>query len=168
MRVDMRVAEGCTSFDDRLMTLSSPSPSPSGTRPHSDACLLTSQVTIICPGAEVGATGEVDGVTYTKRDRAGLDALVREESRWDQLGTSCTSRITNMSSIFYNADAFNQDIGGWDTSSVTDMIWMFRNADAFNQNLTYWDVDSVLACYAFSSGASSWTAPQPAFTQCVP
>ena len=35
------------------------------------------------------------------------------------------SAITDMSSLFYNLDAFNEDVSSWDTSSVTDMSWMF-------------------------------------------
>ena len=42
---------------------------------------------------------------------------------------------TNMSSMFYNADVFNQDISDWDVSNVTDMSYMFYNADVFNSNL---------------------------------
>ena len=85
----------------------------------------------------------------------------------------CTSRVTNMGTIFKNtalnntqtfnidisnwdvsnvisfqemfngAQAFNQDIGNWDTSSATNMIGMFRGAVAFNQNLNNWNTSSL-------------------------
>jgi surface protein len=44
------------------------------------------------------------------------------------------------------------------------MQGMFSNAPVFNQNLSSWNVDNVNNCTAFSSGASSWTLPQPNFT----
>jgi surface protein len=33
--------------------------------------------------------------------------------------------VTYMSSMFYNASAFNQDLSGWAVSSVTNMSFMF-------------------------------------------
>ena len=43
-----------------------------------DACevfsiLADNGVTVLCLGANVGDTGEIGGVTYTKRDRSGLN-----------------------------------------------------------------------------------------------
>jgi len=54
-----------------------------------------------------------------------------------------TSSVTDMNNMFYNAGAFNQDIGGWDTSNVTNMNSMFIYADAFNQDIGGWDTSSV-------------------------
>ena len=247
------------------------------------------QVTIVCEGAAVGDTGVVDGVTYTKVDREGLDALTGTKSLWSLLEVSCTSGVTDMADLFFDeqliddegnyidsdsqyldgfftsfdvdigswdtsdvesmfgmfdhastfnqdisawntssvmdmsymfayapafnqdiggwdtssvqgtvrmfdfSDAFDQDIGGWDTSSVSDMFgmfwdatafnqdigaWdtssvidmdgMFINAIAFNQDLSSWDVGNVANCTEFSVGATSWTKPQPDFTECTP
>ena len=55
-------------------------------------------VTILCPGAAVGDTGSVDGVEYTKRNRGQLLALVQGNQA--DLRTSCTSGVTDMSSMF--------------------------------------------------------------------
>ncbi|PHN95553.1 hypothetical protein CSC80_09575 [Maribacter sp. 6B07] len=52
------------------------------------------------------------------------------------------SEVTNMSDMFYNASAFNQDISGWDVGNVTDMSYMFYNSN-FNQDIGDWDVGNV-------------------------
>ena len=53
------------------------------------------------------------------------------------------SNLTSFSRMFYEARAFNQDIGGWDTPNVTDMSDMFTYASAFNQNIGGWDTSEV-------------------------
>jgi surface protein len=73
------------------------------------------------------------------------------------------SSVTNMTSMFDSASAFNQNIGAWDTSSVTSMFLMFRNATAFNQNIGAWNTASVtnmqsmfLSASAFNQNIGAW------------
>ena len=99
-------------------------------------------VTVICTGADVGDTGQVGGATYTKRSKAQIDALVDAED-YAPLATTCTSSVTDMSSMFYNAHAFNQDIDSWDVSSVTDMSSIFYQVHNFNGDIDSWNVSSV-------------------------
>ncbi len=54
-----------------------------------------------------------------------------------------TSKITNMSKLFYKNSTFNQDISAWDTSNVTNMNEMFAYAYRFNQPIGSWNVSKV-------------------------
>ena len=54
-----------------------------------------------------------------------------------------TSKVTIMHSMFRNAPAFNQNIGGWNVSAVTNMQHMFYQATVFNQNIGGWNVSAV-------------------------
>jgi hypothetical protein len=80
------------------------------------------QVTIVCDDAEVGDTGVVDGVRYTKVARAGLFAMAGNQSLWPMLETSCTSGVDYMATLFLGTELFNENISGWDTSDVTDLL----------------------------------------------
>ena len=51
--------------------------------------------------------------------------------------------VIDMSSMFFDASAFNGDIFGWNTSSVTDMSYMFEFASAFNGDISGWNTSSV-------------------------
>ena len=54
-----------------------------------------------------------------------------------------TSNVTNMKLMFTRAKNFNQPIGDWDVSNVTNMDCMFHKARSFNQPLNSWDVSNV-------------------------
>ena len=87
----------------------------------------------------VGTTGELNGVTYTAVD----NATISQYSKNDDFTKLITTLVTDMSYMFLNSTAFNQDISSWDVSSVTDMSGMFYNASAFNQDIGSWDTSSV-------------------------
>lgn len=62
---------------------------------------------------------------------------VKNMNEWD------VSKITDMSSMFYECEAFNQSIGDWDVSNVQDMNYMFYDCMVFNQSIGNWDVSNV-------------------------
>ena len=98
-----------------------------------------------------------------------MELMFRNNIAFNQdIGNWDVSNVTDMGYMFSNAFLFNQPIGNWDVSNVTTMGGMFENAQNFNQNLSYWSVNGVTDCYAFSNGATSWTLPQPNFTNCTP
>ena len=46
-----------------------------------------------------------------------------------------TSKITDMSDLFYGLDPYNIDISEWDVSNVKDMTQMFFKCKNFNSDL---------------------------------
>ena len=117
--------------------------------------LAENGVTVNGWSADVGQKGEVNGIVYTKRSRSQIDALVAAKD-YASLMTTCTSDVTNMSTMFASAAAFNQDISSWDVSSVTDMSGMFCDDAAFNQDISSWDVSKVTNMGAMFCGADAF------------
>uniref|UniRef100_A0A7S3UFP6 BspA family leucine-rich repeat surface protein n=1 Tax=Picocystis salinarum TaxID=88271 RepID=A0A7S3UFP6_9CHLO len=113
-----------------------------------DFFLASNGVTVLCPDAAVGESGEVNGVVYTKRTKG----LITDENA----ATTCTSGITDMSQLFRSASSFNQGIGSWDTSSVTSMLAMFAFASSFDQDIGSWDTSSVTNMGAMFIGATNF------------
>ncbi|WP_299660704.1 BspA family leucine-rich repeat surface protein [uncultured Psychromonas sp.] len=73
------------------------------------------------------------------------------------------SAITDLSEMFKDATALNQDIGTWDTSSVKDMENMFQGAKYFNQDISKWDTSNVTtmkgmfaSALAFNQDIGAW------------
>ena len=74
-----------------------------------------------------------------------------------------TSKVTDMSDMFYGATDFNKDISKWNTSNVTDMSWMFYGAKEFNQYIGGWDTSKVTnmsrmfdCAHKFNGDISKW------------
>ncbi|MCO6449719.1 MAG: DUF285 domain-containing protein, partial [Caldilineales bacterium] len=66
------------------------------------------------------------------------------------------SNVTDMTSMFSRASAFNQGIGNWNTANVTDMRYIFSGASAFNQDIGNWNTANVTDMYAMFSYASAF------------
>jgi surface protein len=114
-----------------------------------------------CENLTVSATDvpDLSGTTCLSGAFANCQAVetVPSMENWD------TSSVTDMSGMFYEAVAFNQDISGWDTSGVTNMGLMFYGAVAFNQVLSGWNTSSVkdmsdmfYDAVAFDGDISGW------------
>ncbi|MDB4114139.1 BspA family leucine-rich repeat surface protein [Flavobacteriaceae bacterium] len=102
-------------------------------------------------GASVDSAGTIYGITYRILDKAGLNFYV---SQGEDLSKVCTSLVTDMGNIFFNA-TFNQNISSWDVSNVTDMEYMFYNA-TFNQDISNWDVSNVTVMQSMFYNATSF------------
>jgi len=62
---------------------------------------------------------------------------------YGDIGSWCTSKITNMYGLFYEAFSFNEPLDGWDLSSVTNTSAMFYRAYKFNNPLNGWIINNV-------------------------
>ena len=100
---------------------------------------VVSKITIKCQeDVKVGSVIEVDGESYKVVDEEMLKEMIANN---DDITFVCTSKITDLSSLFFESD-FNQPIGNWDVSNVTDMHYMFAYS-AFDQDISSWDVSNV-------------------------
>ena len=95
----------------------------------------------------------IRNVFYQMKDsgelREGVQLWLTNESiaiiKYGHISLCDTSKVTDMSRMFYNASKFNQDIGNWDTSNVTNMIAMFYDTNNFNKDyIINWDTSKVI------------------------
>ena len=69
-------------------------------------------------------------------------------------GNPDLSNVTDMSSMFRYAAAFNRALIEWDVSNVMDMSEMFYGATVFDQDLSGWDVGKVSTMSNMFSGVT--------------
>lgn len=69
------------------------------------------------------------------------------------------SGVTDMSSMFEGASAFNQPIESWVTTNVTNMAGIFLDAESFNQPIENWDTSNVTNMSNMFGGASAFNQP---------
>ena len=119
-----------------------------------------------CESANIGDVGTINGVQYTVVDR---EMLMDKIQNGEDVTKVCTTRITDMSALFYlNGQindimiTFNQPIGNWDVSNVISMTGLLA-LPSFNQPIENWDVSNVLsmagmfsAANEFNQDISSW------------
>ncbi len=87
---------------------------------------------------------------------AFTNTAVRDNDRGAAWDVPDLSKVADMSSMFYHATTFNQDIGMWDTGNVTDMSYMFSYATAFDQDIGKWDTSKVEDMNGIFYGATAF------------
>jgi len=81
---------------------------------------------------------------YVPSTVTNMSSMFRIASAFNQpIGSWNTANVTTMATMFNQAAAFNQDIGAWNTANVTTMANMFQRAGAFNQDISGWNVSAV-------------------------
>lgn len=90
--------------------------------------------------AEVGDTGVIENVEYVIVDESQLFEIVSNNENFENI---CTSKVTNLSGLFFAYQSSNYRIKSWDVSNVEDMSDMFYDSNYFD-DVSYWDTSSVL------------------------
>lgn len=104
-----------------------------------------------CPNLQVTATDvpDLSGVTTMSEMFRGCTTLNSPSN----IGSWNTSTVTDMSSLFSLASAFNQNISTWNTGAVTNMSGLFSDASAFNQDVGNWNTGAVTNMSSMFAGA---------------
>ena len=123
----------------------------------------------IFSSAYVFNNGESDSVkNWDVSNVTNMSGMFYQSYDFNQpIGSWDVSNVINMAGVFMRSN-FNQPLDSWDVSNVTEMWYMFRESTNYNQDLNSWSVNGVTNCTLFSDGATSWTLPQPNFTNCNP
>ena len=94
---------------------------------------------------------------YVAKDKGDIKAKIAANTY--PANRIVTTRVTDMSAMFYSNSSFNQDIGNWDTSKVTSMASMFAYAQKFDQPLNNWDTSKVTNMNSMFRWAEAFNQP---------
>ena len=109
------------------------------------ACVSEAPVTGACPIYGDGS-GYRDMENWGTSNVTDMSSMFESANAFNgDIKNWNTSNVTTFESTFYDATAFNQDIGGWITTSATNMEATFQDAVFFNQDLSQWNTANVTA-----------------------
>lgn len=120
--------------------------------------------TVVCPRANPGETGILNGEEYGK-EYIAVDSTMLYQKLDDEadVTNACKTPITSMDSLFVDKTSFNQDISAWDVRNVTNMSGIFWSAESFNGDISNWNVSNVTnmsqmfrSMDSYSGDLSSW------------
>ena len=104
-------------------------------------------VKFIKEGLKITSKTKVDKYNYypkTKKELQDLlKQLVKERGNEADFNDIDTSKITDMSDLFYSIREFNGDISNWDVSNVRNMYCMFIDSK-FSGDISKWDVSNFI------------------------
>jgi len=91
--------------------------------------------------AEVGKEYPFEGKMYLIVDDSLLRELVKTEVNFSNV---ITTKVKDMSFLFYKSELVDPQIKSWDVSNVKSMSVMFGLCLEINPDLSYWDTRSVI------------------------
>ena len=110
-------------------------------------------------GADCGVAGSTDMPDWNVTGVTDLSELFLDRVAFDQnISAWDVSAVTDMRATFRNASSFDADISAWDVSSVTSTRETFRDASAFTADVRAWPTVSVLDRHHMFLGAVAWLA----------
>lgn len=112
-----------------------------------------------------------DPTPYTNGSFTNLRTYPGATTPGNKLNAWNTSNITNMNSMFYNSQHFNQNLSGWNVSKVTDFSSMFRSLYntyyMFDGDLSGWQLvasGGITCANMFNADAINYGGRTKAFT----
>ncbi len=99
-----------------------------------------------------------DNGPFGEEDDINLESMFRGARAFEGGGLEDwdVSGVTDMTSMFLDAEEFDGDIGDWEVGQVTEMDRMFEGADSFDGDLSGWDVSGVTDMSSMFEGAQSF------------
>jgi surface protein len=103
--------------------------------------------------------GALDNVSIGTAVKLWCENRKEAIARYGHISLWDTSRVTDMSKLFYGQHRFNDDISGWVLSKATTMREMFRFAYTFNQPIGTWNTSNVTDMSLLFNFAASSNQP---------